>query len=574
MDVWVTAPGVPALPRVPLLTARDLAGCEHRLALDAGAVDEPVVVNGLVVDVDADDIEIPVEDPSATRRKEAAALHRRRVAQMIRDLHADTPGTVVTIEGATAGQRAAATLAACEQGVPWILDAVLPDDRVAGRRGSSEALVHVGDGYVPVIVVNHRITVSDTDGTAVTTPLGRWSPARDLTRSVRRHRRDVLRVAHLTRLLQHAGVASGAGTAGAIGLDADCVLVHDLRPAVVAQGSDEPPRDPLADYDATLAVRREIAAGTVTTAPTRIGECRSCRWWARCGPELDAAHDVSLVVTGSQTSVLRAAGITTVDDLARGDAPPEVTAEFPGGDLSDAVTVARAWLAGVPLVRRVERPSVVRADVEVDVDMESHGEDGAYLWGTLLTDRADPSVPVEYRPFATWDPLPTTDEARSFAEFWGWLIDRRDATVAAGKTFAAYCYSQSAENRWLLGSAKRFAGLPGIPTVEAVTAFITSPEWVDVYEAVGESFICPQGKGLKRIAPVAGFSWRDPEAGGEASMEWYRVAVGFEGTEPDVASRDRILQYNEDDVWATKVLREWIDGRAAQDIPHRDDLQP
>ncbi len=133
---------------MPLLTARDLAGCEHRLALDADAVDEPVVVNGLVVDVDADDIEIPVEDPSATRRKEAAALHRRRVAQMIRDLHADTPGTVVTIEGATAGQRAAATLAACEQGVPWILDAVLPDDRVAGRRGSSEALVHVGDGYV------------------------------------------------------------------------------------------------------------------------------------------------------------------------------------------------------------------------------------------------------------------------------------------------------------------------------------------------------------------------------------------------------------------------------------------
>lgn len=574
MDSVGDGGGSVAAPRVPMLAARDLAGCEHRLALDAGVVDDPLVVNGLVVDVDAADIDIPVEDPSATRRKEAAALQRRRVAQMIRDLHAATPDAVVTVSGDTAAQRVAATVAACERGVPWVLDATLPDDRVAGRRGSSEALVHVDDGYVPVIVVNHRITVGDTDGTAVTTPLDRWSPGRDRTRSVRRHRRDVLRVAHLTRLLQHAGLASSAGVAGVIGLDADCILVHDLRPGVVPQGSDEPPRDPLVDYDATLALRREIATGTVPTAPSRIGECRSCRWWVRCGPELEAAHDVSLVATGNQTAVLRAAGITSVDDLARGDAPPEVAAEFPGGDLSDAVTVARAWLADVPLVRRVERPTVARADVEVDVDMESHGEDGAYLWGTLLTDRTDPTVPVEYRPFATWDPLPTLDEARSFAEFWGWLIARRDAAVAAGKTFAAYCYSQSAENRWLLGSARRFASMPGIPTVDEVTAFITSPEWVDVYEAVGESFVCPQGKGLKRIAPVAGFHWRDPEAGGEASMEWYRLAVGFEGAVPDLASRDRILQYNEDDVWATKVLREWIDGRAAQDIPHRDDLHP
>jgi predicted RecB family nuclease len=114
--------------------------------------------------------------------------------------------------------------------------------------------------------------------------------------------------------------------------------------------------------------------------------------------------------------------------------------------------------------------------------------------------------------------------------------------------------------------------MPGIPTVDDVTAFITSPEWVDVYEAVGENFVCPQGKGLKRIAPVAGFSWRDPEAGGEASMEWYRLAVGYEGTVPDLPSRERILRYNEDDVWATKVLREWISERAVHEVPHRDDL--
>ena len=34
-------------------------------------------------------------------------------------------------------------------------------------------------------------------------------------------------------------------------------------------------------------------------------------------------------------------------------------------------------------------------------------------------------------------------------------------------------------------------------------------------------------EGLKKIAPVAGFNWRDAGAGGEASMAWYREAVGL-----------------------------------------------
>ena len=79
------------------------------------------------------------------------------------------------------------------------------------------------------------------------------------------------------------------------------------------------------------------------------------------------------------------------------------------------------------------------------------------------------------------------------------------------------------------------------------------------------------GKGLKKIAPLAGHRWRDDEAGGEASMSWYREAVGYEGS-PDPSQRQRLLEYNEDDVIATKILREWMTDRAVQEIPHIDDL--
>ncbi|MEO9222746.1 MAG: TM0106 family RecB-like putative nuclease, partial [Mycobacteriaceae bacterium] len=205
-----------------------------------------------------------------------------------------------------------------------------------------------------------------------------------------------------------------------------------------------------------------------------------------------------------------------------------------------------------------------RADVEVDVDMESYLEHGAYLWGALLSAEG---VEPTYRPFVTWEPLPSTDEARSFADFWAWLMGVRADAAAHGKTFAAYCYSETAENRWLLGSAARFAGLAGIPTGGEVQEFIGSEQWVDVYAAVNSAFLCPHGKGLKKVAPVAGFAWRDVEAGGEASMGWYRAAVGMDGPAPDPGQRQRLLDYNADDVWATKVLREWMTDRAALEVP-------
>jgi predicted RecB family nuclease len=218
---------------------------------------------------------------------------------------------------------------------------------------------------------------------------------------------------------------------------------------------------------------------------------------------------------------------------------------------------------------------VPRADVEVDVDMESFGESGAYMWGALLhhPGGARPGdEPEGYRAFATWEPVPTDDEARSFAEFWAWLTGVRSAAQATGRSFAAYCYNEQAENRWLLASARRFVGLPGVPPVAEVEAFIADPCWVDLFAVVSEWFLCAHGKGLKRIAPAAGFAWRDPEAGGENSMRWYRDAVGMDGAPPDEGQRRRLLEYNADDVAATRALREWMTSPAINEVPLASEL--
>ncbi|TLF70608.1 TM0106 family RecB-like putative nuclease [Nocardia asteroides NBRC 15531] len=526
------------------LDARSLIGCRHRLRLDA---EHP----GVIAEIR--------EDPGVQQRREAASAHRAKVRD---ELVAAAPADWVVIDSRLrAGEKAAATMAAVEAGASRIWGGLLPQEADTGRRGGAEFLLRDDDrgGYIPIIVVNHKVTdprrPDPADFHPLTSDLFRWQPRRDKHVKLRPQPRDQQRLAHLYRMLQRHGMASPALVGGAIGLAFDRILIHDLT-------------NVLADYDQRYADRIAVVRGELPTQPSKVPECRQCPWWVRgadgsasCEGQLAIMRDVSLVAPGSRADVLRTHGVQTVDELAAwsGDDPDD----WQHGPFSETVVTARAWIAGAPLVRRYDTVSVRRADVEIDVDLESYQEDGAYLWGTLLDG--------VYRPFVTWDPLPTEDEGRSFGEFWTWLMERRAEAHAAGKTFAAYCYSRTAEDKWLYESARRFAGKPGVPTHEQVRAFVDSPEWVDMFQAVTDQFICPNGKGLKKIAPVAGFGWRDPEAGGEASMGWYRRAVGYDA-EPDLSQRTRLFVYNEDDVRATQVLREWMTERAVDEVPSLTDF--
>ncbi|QYN39927.1 TM0106 family RecB-like putative nuclease [Pseudonocardia sp. DSM 110487] len=545
----------------PVLDAAATTRCRRRVHLDH--------------DPEAAAAPRAMPDPSLEQRRADAAAHREQLgARLAADLGDDWCEVPA---GLPAADRVEATARAVASGARLIWGATLPVDRVAGRRGSPELLVRVlGGGYVPIIVVRHRITDPGTG--ALTAALDAPWPQRagvDQERKVRSQPRDLLRLAHLNRLLHTAGWAADrrlkhGDHGGVIGLDADVVVWHDLRAGHWPGG-----RSTLAEYDARFADRVAVATAAATGAPalaepSRITECRRCPWWPTCEAVLERAEDVSLVVRGEFAGVLREVGVATVAELAALDPKAEPPVEVPGLPFGDLVALARARMRGLAVVRRVAEVDVPRADIEVDVDMESFGESGAYLWGALLRHpggRLPGDEPDGYRAFATWDPVPTQDEARSFAEFWTWFSAVRARAAATGRSFAAYCYNEQAENRWLLASATRFAGMPGIPPLGDVEEFIDHPGWIDLFAVVSEWFLCAQGKGLKRIAPAAGFTWRDPEAGGENSMRWYRDAVGMDGVPPDPQQRERLLAYNADDVHATHALREWMTSPAIKQVP-------
>jgi predicted RecB family nuclease len=382
--------------------------------------------------------------------------------------------------------------------------------------------------------------------------------------------------------------------------------------------------------------------------PVRIGECAECPWWSWCGPVLHAGSgDVSLVpgvgwrewrihrdhgVTSRaglagldhRTAALVAAGVDLRPVTAALDTMPDETplpdvigrrrkaqlrrlagagidvlgdaralapgtaaySDAPMRDLPEQIDLARAALGRSPAYRRrgVTRVRVPRGDIEVDVDMENT-EDGAYLWGTLLS--AGPWQAGErdgYRPFCTWERLTEGTEAELFGRFWSWLTGLRRDAAAAGLVFRAYCYNAAAENTQML----RIAAAAGL--ADEVAAFIGSGQWVDLLRVFHNQLITGGPAGLKQVAALSGFTWDVEDPGGGESMLRYDQAVGSPGTgsaKPDgqaigssstgpaesAAARDWLLTYNRNDVEATRSLREWLE-RIASACPPVEDLGP
>ena len=295
-----------------------------------------------------------------------------------------------------------------------------------------------------------------------------------------------------------------------------------------------------------------VACGDASSAPridleALLGEC------AGLSPSTELV-DALGIRKRTRLARLKSMGITTVGDLDSLDTQTVAITGLGVGYLPGLIDQARAAVAGRPfLLRRVDRVDMPRADVEIDVDMEN-GESGVYLWGVRVSRTGEEFSSPYYLPFVSWDPLDRDVEAQNFVRFWTWMTELRDATWAESRSFAAYCYS-SAENTQMLRIASHSSAGPG---VDDVAAFVTGPYWLDLHAVVKAQIITGDGLGLKKVAPLAGFEWRDDDPGGDQSMVWYWRAVHHPDPVVRGNNRARLLAYNEDDVEATAAIREWL----------------
>jgi predicted RecB family nuclease len=183
-----------------------------------------------------------------------------------------------------------------------------------------------------------------------------------------------------------------------------------------------------------------------------------------------------------------------------------------------------------------------------------------YLYGNYVTRRQpDGSYDKgEFVPFHYFDTSDPDNEGRLLAEFWEWLHNMVNQTLAEGKTVAVYCYAgSSAEIPRMREASVRNAHVAGVPTKDQVTDLANQPWWVDMHKIVKELHWPTRKLGLKYVAKLAGFAWDAEDAGGDNSIVWYTQACNPQDPNA-IEMQAKLLQYNEDDVQATKHLRQWL----------------
>jgi predicted RecB family nuclease len=446
---------------------------------------------------------------------------------------------------------------------------------------------------------------------------------------------DALQLAHYHRMLESLGLAAskdgllggvvdGSATLWWIGLEQ--TQGRSKRRALDAY--DERFRERLALVDSTIARNADPLLPRARD-PWWHKECERCPYDKLCHQELEQRDDVSLVRWSSPESLaaMKRSGVLTVEHLAGLDLrlidlgarlaetsmplpviverAREVDPSTPldelvgrrmgvrrelaaaglaaGGDLLDrdhlslalsgtirdlGRTVRRARaLRGGGVLRSVPSDAIdaARAEVEVDIDMESYSH-ATYLWGATVTLRSEAEgIEEGYVPFVSFEGLDDQREAALFGQFWSWLTELRRRALAQKLSFRCYCFWHLAEEGQMRRAVR--IGGPGLPSERELEQFFASDQWVDLHQLCKEQLITEGPLGLKVMATMAGFSWRDEDPSGEASIGWYEAAR----REGSASARQRLLDYNEDDVRATRALREWLDG-PARHLPHVDEL--
>jgi len=493
--------------------------------------------------------------------------------------------------------RVAVTRAALQAGVPVLLGPELAVDRAGHRVGRPDALVLGADRldgrpcYHPVVVKFHKIADRHRPRPDEAPPrvfayshLERPGPAERAVLpgyGLRFGRRegDFLQLAHYHRMLEAAGYG-GAALGAVIGTDAllpEPVLAWaDLAEPVVRTVSRRAPegwrlRSVLERYDHEHAFRVAVAgvARRQTgrpevdpprlATPIRVPECATCPWWDHCRPQLHP-DDLSLrldtaPLDSREIIALRRRGLRTVADLASVDLEPLLPTYLPevahrtGAEsrIRVASRRARMLVGGVSFARETTGPiDVPAAQVEVDFDIETSPAGRVYLWGFLVRDSTAPAS--RYREFSRFAELDEAAEVALAEEALVWL--RR--LVEGAESVAVYHYS-GYEVAMVADLARRHPS----PVLDWAAGYAPA-HFIDLLEIVKAHFFGVAGLGLKRVAAEAGFAWRDADPGGLNSQRWFVEAVHAESAEQRAAAARRVLEYNEDDVLATRAVRRWL----------------
>ncbi len=474
----------------------------------------------------------PIDDPVRQRTFDRGFAHEDEIN---RQLMALQPRTVVISQDLSWSAAIDTTMSEMESGSPLIIGGRI-SNADGSLVGAPDVLVRRAGGYAAVEIKSHKV-VGKSGPEATRSPLSHLHDhSGELVRFRSARRRDLLQVAHYWRILDEIGLGTPETLGGVIGTDdpASCLWVD------LAAGS-----PPILDEHETWLIEGRAVLEHGRQHPERPlvdpwmrGECQTCNWHDLCLGDLIHLDDPTLLrgVDAEMRNALIGDGIRTVADVAG--------LSLDDARMADNATVvqARARTYG-GLMRRT--PDGVPIDlprrrIEVDFDIETSGGT-IYLAGLLISEEdGEP----RYEPIADWTGTPDGERQvleHLFERFATWSDD--DVVVFHWTDY---------EPRTLTEAALRHdLTIDGSSSIE---------EWFanhafDLCAWSRAHLASPDGHGLKVIAPLCGFSWRDDDPGGLQSEMWFEDLLAG-----DVDMRQRLLAYNEDDVVAQAEIRRWVKG--------------
>lgn len=304
------------------------------------------------------------------------------------------------------------------------------------------------------------------------------------------------------------------------------------------------------EYQSVLATARSIADRSFAPKGALASSCKLCHWYTACTKTLRAEDDLTLIpVLGRAIRDAMEPTIPTVAALAACNPDTLITdgkTPFKGvGEDRLRTFHARAVLLKDPNAKPYLKAPVTLpvSEVEYFFDIEVDPlRDFTYLHG-IVERRGGDTANERFIAFFTDDESPKA-ERHAFAGAVAHLTSVPTATI--------WYYSKYERTLY----RKLQARYPDVCSAEAIEALFDPGRAVDLYnDVVTKATEWPTNdQSIKTLAKYLGFSWRDTNPSGAASIEWFDQWVRSR----DPAVRARILDYNEDDCKATRVLLDGI----------------
>jgi predicted RecB family nuclease len=301
------------------------------------------------------------------------------------------------------------------------------------------------------------------------------------------------------------------------------------------------------EYLEVLEQAKEIIAQIEKTLPAFSSKCKECHWYTTCLQKVRQSNDLTLIPgLGRSRRDTMLTNVQTVKDLAKADLARFVSGKktvFPGIGMDSLETFqrrAQLLSAGAQAKPYLKAPlTLPKSDIEVFFDIEVDPmRDICYLHGSVER-RGQDNQTERFIAFYADDPTPAEEE-KAFRDAWAYFKTVQTATI--------YYYSKYERTIWRKLQKK----YPTVATEAEIEALFDPQKSIDLYyDVVLKATEWPTNDhSIKTLAKYLGFAWRDTHPSGAASIEWYHRWV--ESKDQDI--KKRILDYNEDDCRATRVL--------------------